>query len=69
MVEKIYEMVLTDRRLKVREIVEATGISNGNVFRILSEVSCMKKLFARRMPRLLIPDLITRAQLQPQQRF
>ena len=27
MIYKIYDMVLSDRRIKVREIVEATGIS------------------------------------------
>ena len=35
MIAKIYDMVLSDRRIKVREIVKATGISQGTVFSIL----------------------------------
>lgn len=30
MIEKILEIVLSERRTKFREIVEATGISEGN---------------------------------------
>ena len=29
MIDKIQDMVLSDRRIKVREIFEATGISQG----------------------------------------
>ena len=37
MVDEIHDMVLSDRRIKVREIVEDTGISQGTVFSILHE--------------------------------
>ena len=37
MIDKIYEMVLSDRRIKAREIVGAIGIMQGTVFSILHE--------------------------------
>ena len=37
MIDKIHDMVLSDRRIKVREIIKATGISQGTVFSILHE--------------------------------
>ncbi|GBM00036.1 hypothetical protein AVEN_214110-1 [Araneus ventricosus] len=43
MIGKIHDMVLSDRRIKVREIVEATGISQGTVFSILQEKLGVKK--------------------------
>ena len=46
-------MVLSDWRIKMREIVEATGISRGTVFSILQEKLDVKKILARWMPRLL----------------
>lgn len=52
-VEKVKEIVLSDRRLKVREIAEASGIPKSSVFRILHEDLGMKKLCARWVPRLL----------------
>ena len=55
-IEKNRNMVLADRRLKVREIVEAIGISHGSVVSILKDHLCMKKLSARWVPRLLIID-------------
>ena len=36
-IEKIRNMVLADRRLKVREIVEAIGMSHGSVVSILKD--------------------------------
>ncbi|XP_023217030.1 histone-lysine N-methyltransferase SETMAR-like [Centruroides sculpturatus] len=53
MIDKIHDMVLSDRRIKVREIVEATGISQGTVFSILHEKLGVKKISARWVPRLL----------------
>ena len=53
MIDKIHYMVLSDRRIKVREIVETTGISQGTVFSILHEKLSVKKILARRVPRLL----------------
>ena len=46
-------MVLNDRRVKAREIVEAIGILHGTVSIILLENLLMKKLSARWIPRLL----------------
>ncbi|XP_022822885.1 histone-lysine N-methyltransferase SETMAR-like [Spodoptera litura] len=54
--EKIHDMVLADRRLKVREIVEAIGISHGSVVSILNDHLGMRKLSARWVPRLLTID-------------
>ena len=53
MIDKIHDMVLDDRRIKVREIVEATGISQSTVFLILHEKLRVKKISARRLWRLL----------------
>ena len=53
MINKIHDMVLSDRRIKVREIVEATGISQDTVFSILHEKLSVKKISARWVPRLL----------------
>jgi histone-lysine N-methyltransferase SETMAR len=55
-VDKIHDMVLEDRRVKVREIEEATGISHGSVVSILHDQLCMRKLSARWVPRLLTVD-------------
>ncbi|KAG5347600.1 SETMR methyltransferase, partial [Acromyrmex charruanus] len=49
--EIIDKLILTDRRVKVRELVEATGISHGTVISILHEQLGMKKLSARWVPR------------------
>ena len=43
-IEKIRNIVLADRRLKVRQIVEAIGISHGLVVSILKDHLGMKKL-------------------------
>jgi len=56
-IDKIHDIVLTDRRVKVRELVEATGISHGTVISILHEQLSMKKLSARWVPRLFTVDL------------
>ena len=36
-IDKVHDIVLTDRRVKVREFVEATGISHGRVISVLYE--------------------------------
>ncbi|KAG5333595.1 SETMR methyltransferase, partial [Acromyrmex heyeri] len=54
--DKVHDIVLTDRRVKVSELVEATGISHGTVISILHEQLGMKNLSARWMPRLLTVD-------------
>lgn len=55
-VEKIHDMVLADRRVKVREIVDAIGISYGSVVSILNDQLGLRKLSARWVPRLLSID-------------
>lgn len=56
MIDRIHDMIINDRRIKFREIVEATGISQGTVFSILHEKLGVKKLSARWVPRLLTVD-------------
>ncbi|KAG5318815.1 SETMR methyltransferase, partial [Acromyrmex heyeri] len=45
-----------NRRVKVRELVEATGISHGTMISILHEQLSMKKLSVRWVPHLLTVD-------------
>ena len=56
MIDKIHDIVLNDRRLKVREISETVNISVESVWHILHEYLGMRKLSARRVPRLLTAD-------------
>jgi len=44
-IDEIHDIVLIDRRVKVRELVEATGISHSTVISILHEQMDMKKLY------------------------
>ncbi|KAG5327679.1 GVQW3 protein, partial [Pseudoatta argentina] len=46
-VEKVYDMILADRRTKVHEVAEAVGMSYGTAFNILHDNLGMKKLSAR----------------------
>jgi len=55
-VTKVHDLVLADRRLKIREIAETVGMSIYRVGHILHETLGMKKLSARWVPRLLSPD-------------
>ena len=55
-VKNIHDLVLADRRLKVREIDETVGISKDCVGHIAHEILGMRKLSARWVPRLLTPD-------------
>jgi DNA-binding transcriptional regulator GbsR (MarR family) len=50
--EKVHDMVLDDRQMKVREIAETIGISKEHVGYILHEELDMKKLCTRWLPRL-----------------
>jgi len=54
--EQVHDMVLDDRRMKVREIAETISISKERVGYILHEELDMKKLCARWVPRLLTAD-------------
>lgn len=56
MVVKVHDMVLSDRRLKLSEIADTTGISKERIHHILSEELNMKKLSARWVPRMLTHD-------------
>ncbi|XP_025269033.1 protein GVQW3-like [Camponotus floridanus] len=53
MVSKVIDIVMSDRRLKLREIVEMVGISEERIFHILHEILGMRKLTSRWVPRLL----------------
>lgn len=55
-IQEIHDIVLDDRRIKVREIASATGISDERVWHILHEDLKMKKLCARWVPHLLTID-------------
>jgi len=55
-VAKIRKMVLADRKLKLKEIADASKISEGSVFTILHEHLDMRKLCSKWVPRLLTPD-------------
>jgi len=55
-IEKVHDMVLGDRQMKLCEIAESTGISKERVGYILHEELDMKKFCARWMPHLLTAD-------------
>ena len=53
---KIHDLVLADRRLKVCEIADTVGILKDYVGHILHEILGMRKPSARWVPRFLTPD-------------
>ncbi|XP_029155672.1 uncharacterized protein LOC114928587 [Nylanderia fulva] len=55
-IAKVHQMVLDDRRIKVREIAEVMNMSKERVCRILNQHLGMRKLSARWVPRLLTLD-------------
>ena len=55
-ITKVHKIVLGDRKLKLREIVDTLKISEGSVFTISYEYSGMRKLFSKWVPRLLTPN-------------
>ncbi|EYC30978.1 hypothetical protein Y032_0004g1883 [Ancylostoma ceylanicum] len=55
-IDKVHDMVLDDRRVKVNEIEEALGISHERVIHILHNELGLKKLSARWVPHLLTPE-------------
>lgn len=55
-IQKVEEFVMTDRRVKVREIANKMGISTERVWKILHEDLGMKKVCARWVPKLLTPS-------------
>ena len=56
MVNKVHDIVMTDRRVTERFIASTVGISQGRVHYILTEDLEMRKLSARWVPRLLTVD-------------
>lgn len=55
MIEKIEAMVMEDRRISARRIVETLDISHGSVLSILHDQLHMNKVSARWVPRMLTP--------------
>ncbi|XP_065658445.1 histone-lysine N-methyltransferase SETMAR-like [Hydra vulgaris] len=55
-IAKVHQLVLDNRRIKVREIAEVMNISKERVCHILHENLSMRKLSARWVPRLLTLD-------------
>jgi hypothetical protein len=55
-VDKIHDVVLADRRIKVHEIAKAVRMSDERAFDILHNEFDLKKLSARCVPRLLSPE-------------
>ena len=53
---KVHDILLDERRIKVREIAETIGISKEHVGYVLHEELDMKTLCARWVPRLLTAD-------------
>ena len=49
----VFDIVLNDPKVKVREIVDIVSISAEHVVNILHTHLCMRKLFARWVPRLI----------------
>ncbi|XP_011066981.1 PREDICTED: histone-lysine N-methyltransferase SETMAR-like [Acromyrmex echinatior] len=55
-VQQVHQIVLSDRKVKLRELTEAVGISKERVGYILRDVLEMKKLLTQWVPRLLTID-------------
>ena len=55
-INKVHDIVLQDRRITIRDIVEETGFSYHSVRNILEKELGMKKLTARWVPRMLTLD-------------
>lgn len=55
-IAQVHQMVLDDRRIKVRELAEVMKMSKERICNILTEELGMRKLSARWVPRLLTVD-------------
>ncbi|XP_011055471.1 PREDICTED: uncharacterized protein LOC105146723 [Acromyrmex echinatior] len=55
-VKQVHRIVLSDRKVKLRELTEAVGISKERAGYILHDVLEMKKLLTQWVPRLLTID-------------
>ena len=56
MCKKVRDLVYSDRRIQVEEIVQALGISHGSISTILHGRLSMRKLIARRVPKSFIDE-------------
>ena len=62
MCKKVRDLVHSDKRIQVEEIVQAVGISDGSVSTILHDRLGMRKLTARWVPKFLSDEqMATRA--------
>ena len=62
MCKKVRDLVYSDRRIQVKEIVQSLGISRGSVSTSLRDRLGMRKLTARWVPKSLIDEqMATRA--------
>ncbi|KAL7724756.1 hypothetical protein ACLKA6_008633 [Drosophila palustris] len=55
-VEKTLKIIMSDRKVKVREIADILKISAGSVHTIIHEHLGIKKVFSKWVPRLLTPE-------------
>ena len=55
-IKKVHKLVISDRKLKLREIAKTVKITEGRVFTIMHEQLTMRKLFSKEVPRLLTVD-------------
>lgn len=55
-IDRVHDLVLQDRRIRIRQIVEETGLSYHAVHSILGQELGMSKLSARWVPRMLTKD-------------
>ena len=62
MCKKVRDLVYSDRRIQVKEIAQALGVSHGSVPTILHDRSGVRKLTARWVPKILSDEqMATRA--------
>jgi hypothetical protein len=66
-IRRVEDLVMADRRLKVKEVATEVGISEGSVFNILHDHLHLSKVSARWVPRnLQVQDRQQRMQLSSQ---
>ena len=53
---QVHKLIISDRKLKLREIAETVKMSEGSVFTIMHEHLTIRKLFSKWVPRLLTVD-------------
>ena len=54
--KRVHKLVISDRKLKLRETAETIRISEDSVFTIIHEHLTMRKLFSKWVSRLLTVD-------------